>query len=100
MFMICPACEETILESGLAGEVYHMICEFYFKNEEPIAFYEPYFASTLHYLEINNYVVTMEMEDLIVLAKPKVIALDDNESFICCSGKCDRNVIDLKTDTA
>ncbi len=98
--MLCPSCYQKVDDYGIAGEVFKMICEYYFSHEDSIAFYEPYFAEMLKFLEMNGYIITHEAEPEIIFAKPKIIALDDGITEICCSGNCQRTLIEFKPDEA
>jgi len=100
MYTYCEECHCRVIQSGIAGEFYLMICEYYVTNNEPIALYAPYFSEALRYLEISGYIVTSESGIDMLVAVPKTISLDDDETVICCSGNCSCDLLDFNTDTA
>jgi hypothetical protein len=77
-----------------------MICEYYLQHHDSIAFYEPYFSEMLRFLELYGYIYTHEEGLEMLLARPRIIALDDGTTEICCSGNCERTLIEFKPDEA
>ncbi len=88
MMRYCKDCIDMITDSGVSLEVYNIICENYALYGVPVAFYEPFFGTVLHYLEQKKYVITTEIENNVILACPKRIFFDDGETSLFCSKNC------------
>lgn len=99
MYTFCPECHLKLLNSGISASLYHSICEFKIAHNEPTSLYTPYFEEVIRYLEINGYITTTECSEDTVFARPNMIALDDNETVVFCSGNCTANVIEFDTGT-
>ncbi len=98
MRTFCPECIQKLVERGFASEIYFLICDYYLRDEEPIVLYEPVFAEALRYLETNGFIITTEAFDDVIYAIPRTYALEDRETDICCSGFCQRVIVDFKSD--
>lgn len=67
--------------------LYEMICEFYALYEMPFAIHETQInmINILHFLETDGFVLSTEIEDSFVLARPAGhLALSREEHIFCC----------------
>lgn len=95
---ICPVCTCNLFQKGLVADLYLIICQYFSVNWESFPLFEPDFNEALRYLEINNYVLSTEVYDDILMVKPRLEVLDDGITTICCSGKCVPMKIDFKSE--
>ena len=99
MYQYCPECLDRLSRTGLAAEIYRMVCEYYAVIENPIVLFEPYFSEAIRYLELSEYIVSMESEmSGLIYIIPKYVTLDDHETIIMCAGKCAYTLIDFNPD--
>jgi hypothetical protein len=95
---MCKSCIEKLVDTGFASELYFMICKHYLKDRVIISLYEPIFAETLRYLEINGFILTTELSNNIILAIPLIIDCEEREESKHCSGFCQRDFLDIKSE--
>lgn len=98
MIEICPLCACRLVQKGLVGDLYVIVCQYFSSYNESFPLFEPYFNEALRYLEINNYVLSTEVYDDILMVKPRLEILDDGITITCCSGKCVPMKIDFKSE--
>lgn len=92
---ICQNCVEKLLETGIASELYFMICKYYIKFNMTTTLYEPAFVEALRYLEINGFILTTEAQGNLIFAKPLTIASEEENEQKGCSGFCQRDFLDI-----
>jgi len=91
MFKSCPYCVDRLIQTGLAAELYFMICKHFICDGMVITLYEPAFTETLRYLEVNRFIVTTDIGENLVEAKPLEVIEQPNH----CSGYCQHVSIDF-----
>jgi len=100
MLYFCPECHSRLYQTGLAFQLYEMVVEFYDLTLDAIVLHEYSFSEVIRYLEVNGFIITAEATPTLIYAIPRMYALDDDETIICCSGRCLCSVIDLKEGRA
>lgn len=98
MHLYCENCNERLSKSGFVHSLYELICETYLVHGFPIAIRESICKRAIHYLEINDFIVTTEAIEDYIFAKPNLIALDDGDTYIFCNGNCMQSVIDFNEE--
>jgi hypothetical protein len=88
MIQICKSCSENLSKKGIVCDLYFMICDYSSYIDEPIPLHESHFIQPLRYLELNRYIITCEVFDEVIMARPNYVMLDDGETKLYCSGTC------------
>lgn len=82
----CECCQDKLIELGdLPKTLFEQICEHYILNAECLEFSTCersqyfYMVDILNFLELNHYIVTHEVENVLLRVKPLGIKWDDDD---------------------